>query len=176
MMANHPAAQEQVHQEAVRALVKCPPTAAAFPNLKYAYMVFAESMRLYPPVWAIGRSAGPEPYDFHDFQIPAGAVLIAPQFVVHRDPRFWADPEMFIRCALPRMESLQRENWRDRSLLTILSAPVRGSALAKAWRGWRSVRAGDDLPQLASTPHARRSEYLGISPTISLRPSRQFRG
>ena len=57
--------------------------------------MFAEALRLYPPVWVIGRSCGPEPYDFRGFQIPAGAVLIAPQIVVQRDARFWPDPEKF---------------------------------------------------------------------------------
>ncbi len=95
MMAKHPEAQEQVHAEAVRVLGNRPPAAADFPSLKYAYMVFAETMRLYPPVWVIGRSCGPEPYDFRGFQIPAGAVLIAPQIVVQRDARFWPDPEKF---------------------------------------------------------------------------------
>jgi cytochrome P450 len=95
MLARHPEAQERVHEEAVRVLGSRRPTAADYPNLKYAYMVFAETMRLFPPVWVIGRSVGPEPYDFRGFQLPAGAVLIAPQIVVHRDPRFWTEPEKF---------------------------------------------------------------------------------
>ncbi len=95
MLAKHPDAQEELHKEAVRVLGARPPDATDYPRLRYAYMVFAETMRLYPPVWVTGRSAGPEPYDFRGVQIPAGAVLIAPQIVVHRDPRFWPDPEKF---------------------------------------------------------------------------------
>jgi len=95
MMAKHPEAQEAVHQEAVRVLGNRRPAAADFPILKYAYMVFAESMRLYPPVWVIGRCCGAEAYDFRGFTIPAGAVLIAPQVVVQRDARFWPDPLKF---------------------------------------------------------------------------------
>ncbi len=95
MLAKHPEAQEEVHREAVRVLGDRLPTAADYPNLKYAYMVFAETMRLYPPVWVIGRSTGSEPYDFRGFQLPAHAVLIAPQIVVQRDPRFWPEPEKF---------------------------------------------------------------------------------
>ena len=52
-------------------------------------------MRLMPTVWVLGRSCGPEPYDFHGFGIPPGATLLAPQAVVHRDPRFWDDPDIF---------------------------------------------------------------------------------
>jgi len=95
MLAKHPEAQEKLHEEAVRVLGSRPPTASDFPSLRYAYMVFAEALRLFPPVWIIGRTCGPESYDFRGFRISPGAILIAPQVVVHRDPRFWPDPERF---------------------------------------------------------------------------------
>jgi len=94
-LARHPEVQEALHAESVRVLGARRPQAADYPSLKYAYMVFAEVMRLFPTVWVIGRSAGPEPYDFHGFTIPPKATLLAPQIVVHRDPRFWDDPETF---------------------------------------------------------------------------------
>ncbi len=95
VLARHPEVQEALHEEAVRVLGGRRPQAADYAGLKYAYMVFAEVMRLFPTVWVIGRSAGPEPYDFHGFTIPPQAALLAPQIVVHRDPRFWDDPETF---------------------------------------------------------------------------------
>ncbi len=95
LLARHPDVQQQAHAEAVTVLGSRQPGAADYPKLRYIYMVFAESMRLMPTVWALGRSCGPEPYDFHGFQIPPGATLLAPQFVVHRDPRFWKHPEQF---------------------------------------------------------------------------------
>jgi len=95
VLARHPEVQEALHEEVMRVLGARRPQAADYANLKYAYMVFAEVMRLFPTVWVIGRSAGPEPYDFHGFTIPPGAALLAPQIVVHRDPRFWDDPETF---------------------------------------------------------------------------------
>ncbi len=95
VLARHPAVQDALHEEAVRVLGARQPQAADYANLKYTYMVFAEVMRLFPTVWVIGRSAGPEPYEFHGFTIPPRAALLAPQIVVHRDPRFWNDPESF---------------------------------------------------------------------------------
>jgi cytochrome P450 len=95
VLARHPEVQEALREEAVRVLGARRPQAADYSSLKYAYMVFAEVMRLFPTVWVIGRSAGPEPYDFHGFTIPPKAALLAPQIVVHRDPRFWDDPETF---------------------------------------------------------------------------------
>jgi cytochrome P450 len=95
LLAKHPEVQDGLREEAVRVLGARRPGAADYPNLKYAYMVFAEVMRLYPTVWVIGRSSGPEPYSFRGFTIPPGSALLAPQIVVHRDPRFWDDPEAF---------------------------------------------------------------------------------
>ena len=95
VLTQHPEVQEALHEEAVRVLGSRRPTATDYPALKFTYMVFAEVMRLYPTVWVLGRSAGPEPYDFHGFTIPPRAALLAPQIVVHRDPRFWNDPETF---------------------------------------------------------------------------------
>ncbi len=95
VLTQHPDVQDRLNEEAVRVLGMRRPTAADYPSLKYTYMVFAEVMRLYPTVWVIGRSAGPEPYDFQGFTIPAGASLIAPQILVQRDPRFWTEPETF---------------------------------------------------------------------------------
>ncbi len=95
LLAKHPQAQDELHDEAVRVLGDRPPAAADYPALRYSYMVFAESMRLYPPVWVLGRAAGPEPYQFRGFTIPPGSNLLAPQIVVHRDPRFWPEPDRF---------------------------------------------------------------------------------
>jgi cytochrome P450 len=95
VLARHPHVQDALHAEAVRVLGARRPKADDYSSLKYAYMVFAEVMRLFPTVWVIGRSAGPEAYDFHGFTIPPKAALLAPQIVVHRDPRFWDDPETF---------------------------------------------------------------------------------
>lgn len=93
-LAHHPAIQQRLHQEAVRVLGTRSPTAADYPALSYATQVFAETMRLYPPVWVTGRMCA-EPYQIAGYTIPKGAALMAPQFAVHRDPRWWPDPDTF---------------------------------------------------------------------------------
>jgi cytochrome P450 len=65
------------------------------PDLKYTEAVLAESMRLYPPAWAIGRLSIEE-HNFGGYQIPKGSLVLASPFVTHRDARFWAEPESFI--------------------------------------------------------------------------------
>jgi len=57
-------------------------------------MVLAESMRLYPPAWAVSRLAMDD-VDLGGWRVPRDAVAVASQFVMHHDPRFWQEPERF---------------------------------------------------------------------------------
>ena len=70
------------------------PTLADYPNLRYTEQVFAESMRLYPPAWAMGRMALKDttlgPYD-----IPAGAHIFFSQYMLSRTPEYYPDPLRF---------------------------------------------------------------------------------
>ena len=60
----------------------------------YLKMVIQEGMRHYPPVPVISRT--PIKDDIIDgFTIPAGSVIMCPQYVVHKDERFWHEPEKF---------------------------------------------------------------------------------
>ena len=168
LLAQHPEAQESLHQEAARVLGGRRPGTADYPSLRYAYMVFAEAMRLYPTVWVLGRSAGPEPYDFHGFTIPPGAMLLAPQIVVHRDPRFWQEPERFnpLRFADEAKASRPRFAYfpfggGSRQCIGESLAWMEGvfvlATIARSWRLTPPPGAPAELPMTAS---------------INLRPSR----
>ena len=61
---------------------------------RYIRMVLAESMRLYPPAWIIGRLAI-EDVEIGGYTVPRGAIVIVSQYVTHRDPRWWPDPDRF---------------------------------------------------------------------------------
>lgn len=71
-----------------------PATAADVPTLKYTDAVVREAMRIYPPAWAIGREAV-EPLTVAGVKLEKGAQLWAAQWVVHRDPRWYPDPDRF---------------------------------------------------------------------------------
>jgi cytochrome P450 len=45
-------------------------------------------------VWAIGRQAI-KPFDAGGYHLPAKTNVVILQWTLHRDPRFWADPEVF---------------------------------------------------------------------------------
>ena len=64
------------------------------PRLRYAEMVFAEAMRMYPPAWAIGRRAIQD-YQIGDYTIPAQSILLLSPYVVHHDPRWFPNPDQF---------------------------------------------------------------------------------
>ena len=57
-------------------------------------MVFAEAMRLYPPAWSVGRRNLKE-YQIGDYLIPPRTVILMSTYVVHRDPRWFPEPERF---------------------------------------------------------------------------------
>ena len=69
-------------------------TVKDLPKLKYTEKVLRESMRLYPPVWSIGRIVK-EDYDLGDYTIPKDSAIFMSQYVMHRDSRFYEDPELF---------------------------------------------------------------------------------
>jgi cytochrome P450 len=59
-----------------------------------ARAAFAETLRLYPPSWTIGRRALEEgPVAGHD--VAAGQVVLLSPWVTHRNPRFFPDPGRF---------------------------------------------------------------------------------
>jgi cytochrome P450 len=94
LLAQHPDIEARMHSVIGEVLDGRLPTAADFPRLQFVEMVFAESMRLYPPAWAVSRLAIEE-VDIGGWLVPRGAVVVAPQAVLHRDERFWPDPLRF---------------------------------------------------------------------------------
>ncbi len=67
---------------------------ADYGRLKYTEMVFAESMRLYPPAWAMGRQST-KAVELGPYRIPPGAHFFFSQYVMQRSPEFWDEPLVF---------------------------------------------------------------------------------
>jgi cytochrome P450 len=67
---------------------------ADLPDLAYTEQVVRETLRRYPPATAIFRETR-EDAVVGGYRIPEGTFVTVPQFVVHRDPRWWDDPEAF---------------------------------------------------------------------------------
>lgn len=94
LLSQHPEVEATLHAELDRVLGGCLPTAEDLSRLTYTRQVLAESMRLYPPAWAVERRAI-EDVEIGGYTIAKGTVVLACQYFVHRDPRWWPDPERF---------------------------------------------------------------------------------
>jgi len=93
LLSQHPDVAHRLHEE-VDALGGRPPTLADLPQLPYARMIVEETMRLYPPVWAFPRDAIEED-EIGGYHIPKGSMVLVSQYLTHRHPEFWDNPEIF---------------------------------------------------------------------------------
>jgi len=94
LLAQSPEVEATLHAEVDRVLGGRMPTVDDVPELTFAEWVIKESMRLYPPAWTIGREAL-EDCQIGDYPIKKGTQVLMSQWVVHRDPRFWSEPDRF---------------------------------------------------------------------------------
>ncbi len=95
LLSKNPAAEAALHAELDAVLQGRCPTIDDLPQLKYTEAVLAESMRLYPPAWAIGRNTV-EDHDFGGFTARPGTLVLTSPYVLHRDARYWEAPLDFI--------------------------------------------------------------------------------
>ncbi len=94
LLALHPEVERKLHSELDEQLGDSAPAVEDLPYLTYTNAVLKESMRLYPPAWAIGREAV-EDCEIGGYHVPAKTQLFISQYVVHRDPRFFENPDAF---------------------------------------------------------------------------------
>jgi len=94
LLSQNAECERRCHEEVDSVLQGRLPTAEDVPRLRYVEMVMAESMRLYPPAWAMGRYARND-FQLGDFRLPARTTVLISQFVTHRDPRYFPDPLRF---------------------------------------------------------------------------------
>ena len=94
LLAQNPEAENKLHAELDTLLAGRAPTLDDVPKLKYSEQVLTESLRLYPPAWGTARIAM-EDHEIGRYHIPKGAGVSLTQWTMHRDPRWFTDPEVF---------------------------------------------------------------------------------
>ncbi|MBI1902378.1 MAG: cytochrome P450 [Planctomycetia bacterium] len=94
LLAQNPDVARRLHKELHESLGGRAPSVADLPRLVYAERVVRESMRLYPPAYAFGRTAIREG-KIAGYHVPIGQTILMSQWVVHRDARFFPEPERF---------------------------------------------------------------------------------
>jgi len=94
LLSQNPECERRMHAEIDRELQGRLPGYDDVARLRYTEMVLAESMRLYPPAWAMGRYALAD-FRLGDYFLPAKTTVLMSQFILHRDARFFPDPLRF---------------------------------------------------------------------------------
>jgi cytochrome P450 len=111
LLSQNPEVEEKLSEELGRVLGGRAPTPADLPQLVYTDMVLRESMRLYPPVWVIGRRAL-APFRLGEYELPADTNVLISQLIMHKDARYFPEPDRFDpnrwSASDPRAASLPR--------------------------------------------------------------------
>ena len=94
LLAQHPEVEDELWRELRKVLNGRSAQPEDLPKLPYTERVVKESMRLYPPAWAIARTAVTE-CEVGGYRVPAGTHLAMSPWVMHRDPRYFDQPEKF---------------------------------------------------------------------------------
>jgi cytochrome P450 len=93
-LSEHPEVEARLHAEVDSVLGDRPPTLEDLPRLPYTEMVIKEAMRLYPPAWATAREPNTDVV-IGGWPVRPGEVILLNIYGVHRDARFFPDPERF---------------------------------------------------------------------------------
>jgi cytochrome P450 len=103
IISQHPEVEQKMFKEIDTVLLKNidgkkktyrNPTIKDLPKFKYIEKIFRESMRIYPPVWSIGRLVE-EDYLIDKYTIPKGSSILMSQYVMHHDSRYYDNPSEF---------------------------------------------------------------------------------
>jgi cytochrome P450 len=98
LLSQNPTVEKRLHEELSSVLGDedkfVGPTISDVQKLGYTNKILTESLRLYPPAWTIGRQAIND-YKVGNYVIPSGSIILMSQYVMHRDPRYYHEPDRF---------------------------------------------------------------------------------
>src|SRR5262249_1579269 len=93
-LSQNPEADQKLWGELKTLLAGRRASFADLPKLRYPEAVIKEAMRIYPPAWGLGREALQD-CEVAGHRIQRGTSVIMSQWVKHRDPRYFPEPEKF---------------------------------------------------------------------------------
>jgi len=94
LLSENPAAESRLQREADQAPELVSFGLEAAEALTYTHQVAQESLRLYPPGWLLTRRTI-DADTLGGYAIPARTEVFISPYMLHRNPRFWEDPERF---------------------------------------------------------------------------------
>jgi cytochrome P450 len=94
LLSENPSAESRLEEELRAVLGGRVPEAADLARLPYLHGVVSEVLRLYPPAYILGRTSI-APCNIGGYDIPVGTTVLMSQWVMHRDARYFDDPDSF---------------------------------------------------------------------------------
>ncbi len=94
LLSKNPAAESKLHDELRSVLGGRAPNVQDLARLPYLHAVIHEVLRLYPPAYLLARTSV-APFTVGGYEFPAGETVLMSQWVTHRDPRYYDDPDAF---------------------------------------------------------------------------------
>jgi cytochrome P450 len=94
LLAQHPQHAGKIRAEVSQVAGAKDINAEHYEQLLFTRRALAESMRLYPPVWILGRALK-QACSIGAYTATKDSILFASQYLLHRDPRFFHDPDTF---------------------------------------------------------------------------------
>lgn len=95
LLSQHPDVEQKLVAEWQRVLGGRAARASDLSALTYTAAVINEAMRLYPPVYVIGREATTD-LELGGYRVKKGYTILMSQWVNHRDPKYFPEPERFL--------------------------------------------------------------------------------
>ncbi|HSS19861.1 MAG TPA: cytochrome P450 [Pyrinomonadaceae bacterium] len=168
LLSQNPEAESKLHAEIDRVLSGRLPTFEDVAQLKYTEMVLTESMRLFPPAWALGRIANEE-IEIAGYTVPKKSLVLMSQFVMHHDARYFPDPMIFDP---ERWTAEARETRPQFSYFPFGGGPRRCLGEGFAWmEGILLVATLAQRWQMRLVPN----HPVALRPVITLRPKHGMR-
>lgn len=163
LLSKYPQVRDKLQDELRTMLAGRTPTMEDLANLPYLDWVWSESLRLYPPAWMQARFVSKD-FELDGVHIPAGTMIMLSQWVIHRLPEFWDDPETF-----------RPERWDPEHGETITPGayfPFGGGPRMCIGMPFAQLEAKLVLALILQryTPQVVPGYQPGLKPTITLRP------
>ena len=168
LLSQHPQVQEKVLHEIRTVLAGRTLTLEDVEQMPYTDWVLNESLRLYPPAWFQARFAA-EDFELDGYHFPAGTRFLMSQWVIHRRPDIWGDPEIF------RPERWDPEN--GQKVPPGAFFPFGGGPRTCIGMPFAQFEAKLILTSILQhfTPQPVPGYQPGLNPTITLRPKNNLR-
>ena len=166
LLGRHPEVQNEVCGELGAVTAGQELKAEHYPQLRYLTAVVKEALRLYPPVWSLGRKAS-QTSSLGEHPVPVGTDLWLCIHRLHRDPRWYPEPERF-----------KPERWLTKDLrrpFTYLPFGIgprvcigQDFAMTEAVLGLAAILKRFRFQALSSKP-------VEVNPWITLRPKQRIK-